>query len=213
MGIDEKGGIYPWKQYSSRVPLFWKWILYRSAGWSEGKQIGIRPLFHKQYIPGSVLNDGTLCTGSEYVIKDCLQTLYPGERVRFRGQFLAVAEKESRLEGGLLKNTYILRREDAFQAARIYNYQQIGASIVGTVTESSSDKSRLSLSTDGDGESADSWHSRPIFYSGGGAGYSGRPEVGDTMYLYFPVKMKNLVRLSPEAGQVIKHSIALPSRL
>ena len=140
----------------------------------------------KQYIPGSVLNDGTLCTGPEYVIKDCLQTLYPGERVRFRGQFLAVADKESRLEGGLLKNTYTLRREDAFQTARIYNYQQIGASIVGTVTESSPDKSRLNLSTDGDGESADSWHSRPIFYSGGGAGYSGRPEVGDTMYLYFP---------------------------
>ena len=112
--------------------------------------------------------------------------MYPGERVRFRGQFLAVAEKESRLEGGLLKNTYTLRREDAFQTARIYNYQQIGASIVGTVTESSPDKSRLNLSTDGDGETADSWHSRPIFYSGGGAGYNGRPEVGDTMYLYFP---------------------------
>ena len=57
---------------------------------------------------------------------------------------------------------------------------------LGTVTESSPDKSRLNLSTDGVGEAADSWHSRPIFYSGGGAGYSGRPEVGDTMYLYFP---------------------------
>lgn len=28
----------------------------------------------------------------------------------------------------------------------------------------------------------------PIFYSGGGAGYSGRPEVEDTMHLYFPSK-------------------------
>lgn len=35
---------------------------------------------------------------------------------------------------------------------------------------------------------ADSWHSRPIFYSGGGAGYSGRPERGDTLYLYFPTE-------------------------
>ena len=70
-----------------------------------------------------------------------------------------MAEKESRLEGGLLKNTYTLRREDAFQTARIYNYQQIGASIVGTVTESSPDKSRLNLNTDGDGETTDSWHS------------------------------------------------------
>ena len=51
LGIDEKGSIHPWKQYSSRVPLFWKWILYRSAGWSEGKRSGIWPLFHKAVYP------------------------------------------------------------------------------------------------------------------------------------------------------------------
>lgn len=35
-------------------------------------------------------------------------------------------------------------------------------------------------------ESADSWYVRGLYYTGGGAGYSGSPEKGDTQYLYFP---------------------------
>ncbi|NBH20289.1 hypothetical protein D3Z55_23580 [Clostridiaceae bacterium] len=139
-------------------------------------------------IPGSILEDGTICAGPEYVIKDCSLTLYPGDRVRFCGQCLAVAGKESRLEGGMLKNTYLLRGEDSFRTARLYNYSLIGASIAGKVTESGPDQSRLKLCTDGEGEAAESWHSRPVFYSGGGSGYSGRPEQGDTLYLYFPTE-------------------------
>ena len=142
----------------------------------------------KHRIPGSILEDGTICKGPEYVVKECGQMLYPGDRVRFRGQYLAVAEKESRLEGGVIKSTYTLRGEDGFETAPIYNYKLIGASIAGTVEESSPDKSRLKLCTDRAGEEADSWHSRPVFYSGAGAGYSGRPERGDTLYLYFPTE-------------------------
>lgn len=56
---------------------------------------------------GSVLEDGMQCTGPEYVIKDCRDMLYPGDRVFFRGERLAVSAKESRLEGGELKNIYI----------------------------------------------------------------------------------------------------------
>lgn len=44
--------------------------------------------------------------------------------------------------------------------------------------------------TDREGEAADSWHSRPVFYTGGGNGYSGRPEDGDTLYLYFPTEQE-----------------------
>ena len=130
------------------------------------------------------------CTGPEYVIKDCRDMLYPGDRVFFRGERLAVAAKESRLEGGELKNTYILRREDGFRTEAVYNYGLIGASVSGTVLESGPEKSRMSLSTDAEGEPADSWHSRPVFYSGGGTGYSGRPEKGDTLYLYFPTEQE-----------------------
>lgn len=144
--------------------------------------------YERKRIPGSMLEDGTICTGPEYVVKDCYQMLYPGKRVRFRGKSLAIAEKESRLEGGYLKNTYILRGEEGFQTAPIYNYGLIGASVEGRVVESGPEKSRLSLSTDTAGEPADSWHSRPVFYSGGGSGYSGRPENGDTLYLYFPTE-------------------------
>lgn len=142
----------------------------------------------RSHPPGSVLEDGMICTGPEYVLKDCGEMLYPGDRVIFRGQRLAVSGKESRLEGGEVKTTYILRGEDGFRTEAIYNYRLIGASVAGTVLESGPEKSRLSLSTDAEGEPEDSWHSRPIFYSGGGAGYSGRPENGDTLYLYFPTE-------------------------
>ena len=84
---------------------------------------------------------------------------------------------------------------------------------MGTVTESSPDKSRLNLSTDGDGEAADSWHSRPIFTAAEEQATAVARKLGIQCICIFPVKMKNLVQLSPEAGQVIKHSIALPSRL
>ena len=126
----------------------------------------------------------------EYVVKGCREMLYPGDRAVFRGQRLAVAGKESWLEGGELRHTYTLRGEDGFRAEPFYNYGMIGASVAGTVVESSPESSRLSLGTDAEGEPADSWHRRPVFYSGGGAGYSGRPENGDTLYLYFPRNMK-----------------------
>lgn len=116
--------------------------------------------------------------------------MYPGDRVIFHGQRLAVAGKESRLDGGELKNTYILWGEDGFRTEPVYNYGMIGVSVSGTVLESGPEKSRMSLSTDAEGEPADSWHSRPVFYSGGGAGYSGRPEKGDTLYLYFPTEQE-----------------------
>ena len=142
----------------------------------------------KNQIPGSVLEDGMVCTGPEYVVKGCREMLYPGDRAVFRGQRLAVAGKESWLEGGELRHTYTLRGEDGFRAEPFYNYGMIGASVAGTVVESSPESSRLSLGTDAEGEPADSWHRRPVFYSGGGAGYSGRPENGDTLYLYFPTE-------------------------
>ena len=77
-----------------------------------------------------------ICTGPEYVLKDCGEMLYPGDRVIFRGQRLAVSGKESRLEGGEVKTTYILRGEDGFRTEAIYNYRLIGASVAGTVSVS-----------------------------------------------------------------------------
>lgn len=144
----------------------------------------------RRQMQGSVSADGTLCTGDEYIVSRIYETLYPGDRVGFRGQRLVVAEKESCLEGGMIKNTYLLREESGFQVERIKNHGLIGASVPGTVLESSPVMSRLRLSTDREGEAADSWHSRPVFYTGGGNGYSGRPEDGDTLYLYFPTEQE-----------------------
>ena len=87
----------------------------------------------KSQVPGSILEDGMICTGPEYVVKGCREMLYPGDRAVFRGQRLAVAGKESWLEGGELRHTYTLRSEDGFQTESFYNYGMIGASVAGTV--------------------------------------------------------------------------------
>lgn len=62
----------------------------------------------------------------------------------------------------------------------------------------------MNLSTDGVGEAADSWHSRPIFYSGGGTGYSGCPEIGDTLYLYFPSEHEEVRSVIAGGGAAYK---------
>ena len=139
-------------------------------------------------IPGSVREDGTLWSGEEYCLEDQYETLYPGERVWFAGKRLVVASKEGELWKGVMKYRYILRPEGSSQVEEIRNDGMIGASIEGRVLESSPEASRLSLSTDLEGEAAESWHRRPVFYAGGGMGYSGRPEEGDTLYLYFPTE-------------------------
>jgi len=66
------------------------------------------------------------------------------------------------------------------------NERLSGAAGRGVVTATSPAMSRLSLNTDGAGEIADLWHVQGLYYTGGGAGYSGSPEKGDTQYLYFP---------------------------
>ncbi len=51
---------------------------------------------------------------------------------------------------------------------------------------------------------------QPTIFLQGGGRLHGRPEVGITMYLYFPSEDEKPVRLLPEAGSgLLKHSIAL----
>ena len=60
----------------------------------------------------------------------------------FRGQRLAVAGKESWLEGGELKHTYTLRSGgETVLGQTVYNYGIIGASVAGTVVEAGPESS------------------------------------------------------------------------
>ncbi len=77
------------------------------------------------------------------------------------------------------------------EAVQFLELPLIGAAVQGTVTETTPTMSRLMLKTDGSGEKIRSWHHQPVYYSGSGKGYSGRPEKGDTQYVYFPTMEEN----------------------
>ena len=100
-----------------------------------------------------------VCTGPEYVVKGCREMLYPGDRCFPRAEAGSGRERRAGWKEGKLKHTYTLRSEDGFRTEPFYNYGMIGASVAGTVVESGPESSRLSLSTDAEGESADSWDS------------------------------------------------------
>ena len=77
------------------------------------------------------------------------------------------------------------------EAVQFLELPLIGAAVQGTVTETTPTMSRLMLKTDGSGEKIRSWHHQPVYYSGSGKGYSGRPEKGDTQYVCFPTMEEN----------------------
>lgn len=138
--------------------------------------------------PGMVDNgmDGILSGGSEIVVEERYEDYCPGDTVLFHGERLVVSGKVSRFSGNQWVHDYTLRTEVECRVDRICNPKLSGAAIKGTVLETTLTSSRLSLETDGAGEGQESFHIQPVYYAGGGKGYSGQPEKGDTQYLYFP---------------------------
>jgi hypothetical protein len=66
------------------------------------------------------------------------------------------------------------------------NLRLAGAAIPGRVLGTSLTSTMLALDTDTGEGTVESWNVQPVYYAGGGKGYSGQPEKGDGQYLYFP---------------------------
>ena len=124
--------------------------------------------------------------GLEVVVEKQREEYHLGERVRLQGSLYAIAGKESCLVREEWLHTYNLRGLEACKVEPRGNPCLAGAAVRGQVVGTNLTGAQLSLETDGEGEAADSWHSRPVYYAGGGKGYSGQPEKGDIQYLYFP---------------------------
>ena len=129
---------------------------------------------------------GILSGGTELLVEGRYEDHCLGDAVSFHGERFIITGKESRLAGGLWVHDYALRREGECHVDRICSPWLAGAAVKGTVLGTTLTCSRLALETDGAGEEAESEHIQPVYYAGGGKGYSGQPEKGDTQYLYFP---------------------------
>ena len=116
--------------------------------------------------------DSYLSGEFEIEVEDRYEDYLLGDRVSFQGRRLVVTRKTSRLKNSEWVHSYILTPESGCHVERIYNPRLAGAAIRGTVTETSLCANRLALVTDGEGERQDSWHTQPVYYAGGGKGYS-----------------------------------------
>ena len=129
---------------------------------------------------------GGFSEGLEIEVKDCYENYLPGDVVEFLNVHLVVTAKNSYLKGGQWIHNYSLRPSSNCKMKRMDNLRLAGAAIPGAVLGTSLTSTRLALDTDIDDGTVESWHVQPVYYAGGGKGYSGQPEKGDTQYLYFP---------------------------
>jgi len=128
---------------------------------------------------------GGLSEGLEIEVKDRYENYFLGDIIKFLKVHLVVTAKNSYLKGGQWVHDYSLRPSVNCKMERMDNLRLAGAAIPGRVLGTSLTSTMLALDTDIEGM-VESWHVQPVYYAGGGKGYSGQPEKGDGQYLYFP---------------------------
>ena len=129
---------------------------------------------------------GGLSEGLEIEVKDRYENYFLGDIVEFLKVHLVVTAKKSYLKGGQWIHDYSLRPSLNCKMERMDNLRLAGAAIPGRVLGTSLTSTMLALDTDIGEGTVESWHVQPVYYAGGGKGYSGQPEKGDGQYLYFP---------------------------
>lgn len=108
-----------------------------------------------------------------------------GDMVTFEGKTLSICEAYSDFDGAVLKSKYKLCPKKGTAKKPTYNKNIIGLSLEGTVTSVSADKVKVHLRIDESSGSYQFSYSSPYTAEGSGGWYA-MPEVGDTVYVYFP---------------------------
>lgn len=108
-----------------------------------------------------------------------------GSPAKCMGNPMIVVEAEAYLIDGDWQYDYVLKSKGECEIETLKNENLRGTSIKGTVINSRLGQVQLKLESDSEGETVESWHIQPAYYAGTGRGYGGRPEMGDTLQLYF----------------------------
>lgn len=108
-----------------------------------------------------------------------------GAPAKCMGKSMIVVEAEAYLIDGDWQYDYVLKSTRECEIETLKNENLRGTSIKGTVINSQLGQVQLKLESDSEGETVESWHIQPAYYAGTGRGYGGRPEMGDTLQLYF----------------------------
>lgn len=111
-----------------------------------------------------------------------------GDSVNFNGQNLIIYETQLYFKESSLKCIYKLKGKKGIAQNSLYNNKIIGLSIQGEVIEVLKDKVKLHLEIDEKQSKSEAWeftYSTP-YTATGHAGWYCMPEVGDSVFAYFP---------------------------
>lgn len=114
-----------------------------------------------------------------------------GSAVHFNGNALFVYQVDSTLNGAELWHQYILRGKSGFQVEKSYNYNLIGASLIGKVEEIEKDKVKISCEVDGyQLKAPKKFLFSTVYSTGDGTGWYCMPEKEDRIRLFFPTEQE-----------------------
>lgn len=112
-----------------------------------------------------------------------------GSAVHFNGNAMFVYQVDSTLNGAELRNQYILRGKSGFQVEKYYNYNLIGASLIGKVEAIEKDKVKISCEVDGyQLKAPKKFLFSTVYSTGDGTGWYCMPEKEDRIRLFFPTE-------------------------
>lgn len=111
-----------------------------------------------------------------------------GEAVLFQGQPLLVYSVTSELRDSEMIHTYLLKRKEGFSTPKQYNYNLIGASVEGRISDVKNDTVKVQMAIDQLQNTATAkWFAYSTVYSSpDGTGWYCMPEKGDRVRIYFP---------------------------
>lgn len=113
-----------------------------------------------------------------------------GDQIVFQGKTLYVKKAITRLGKAEIMNTYSLTTRRGCGQPDLYNDKIIGLSLQGKVLAVESDKVKLHLCIDKSQDTGTAWWFpyATIYAAGGDTGVYFMPEIGDTVFAYFPTR-------------------------
>lgn len=111
-------------------------------------------------------------------------------KVKYQNYDLYISRKKAFLKDGILKFEYELCNKNGLTRDKFYNEKIIGLSLKGKVLKSINDRIKVHLEIDEAQEEATAWEFlySTMYTADGNSGWYCMPEIGDTVYIYFPTK-------------------------
>lgn len=146
-----------------------------------------------------------------YYEVECEKFFDIGDTISYNDVKFYIKEYVIEIKNSVVLNTYILTTKEGCSVETFYNDKIIGLSLKGSVIQTSTDEVKLHLNIDEsqDVSKAHFFKHTTMYTANGNSGLYWMPELGDTVYAYFPTKKEcegvtqNSIRTQGNAGDKI----------